>query len=136
MDRYLIIFIFAVGISVSSISSVAFPQDNSENNKQITTQEQAAEFAAKLANEKFQKDFGRSPFKPESYKAELIDSRWHWGKIDPVGINGCSAKVEFNEDGSDAKVKVALFTDKAYVNDAKPSISIEGITDHSKDGEK
>jgi len=110
--------------------------NNSENKNQIITQEQAAEFAAKLANEKFQKDFHQSPFKPESYKAELVDSRWHWGKMDPVGINGCSAKVEFNKDGSDAKVKVALYTDKAYINDNKPSISIEGVPDTSKDVDK
>jgi hypothetical protein len=136
MDRYLIAFILVIVISVSGACSKAFLQGrNPENKKQIITQEQAAELAAKLANEKFQKDFHQSPFNPESYKAELIDSRWHWGKMDLGGINGCSAVVEFNNDGSDPKVKVALYTDKAYINDTKPSISIEEIAVPSKDNE-
>lgn len=135
MDRYLITFIFVILIIVSGACSTAFLQGNNpENKNQIITQEQAAELAAKLANEKFQKDFHRSPFKPESYKAELVDSRWHWGKMDLGGINGCSAKVEFNKDGSDAKVKVALYTDKAF--DTKPLISIKGVPDTSEDIDK
>jgi hypothetical protein len=134
MNRYLIISIFVVVMSISGVCSVAFPQDNNlENKKQIINEEQAAELAAKLANEKFQKDFHRSPFRPESYKAELIDSRWRWGKIDPIGINGCSANVEFNEDGSDKKVKVSFFTDKAFINDNKPDIDIKVVPDTSTD---
>jgi hypothetical protein len=137
MDRYLIISIVVVAMSISGACSMAsLKGNNSENKKQIITQEHAAELAAKLANEKFQKDFHRSPFKPESYKAELIDSRWHWGIMDLGGINGCSAKVEFNKDGSEENVEVALYSDKAYLNDARPSIELKEITDPSKDVEK
>ncbi|MFX0199893.1 MAG: hypothetical protein ACFFCW_27535 [Candidatus Hodarchaeota archaeon] len=116
MNRYFKMILFIVAISLSGVFTATVLQaNNSENKKQIITQEQAAEFAAKLANEKCQKDFGKSPFTPELYKAELVDSRWHWGKIDPKGINGFSAKVEFNKDGSDENVRVAFSTDKADI---------------------
>ena len=112
MDRYLNIFIFIVVIIISVAFNAAVLQaNNSKNEKQIITQEQAAKHAAKLANEKCQKDFGHSPFTPESYKAELVVSKWHWGKIDPIGIYGYSAKVEFCKDGSDENVRVTFHTD-------------------------
>ncbi len=112
MDRYLKMFIFTLAIITSIVFNPAVLQaDNSDNEKQIITQEQAAKHAAKLANEKCQKVFGHSPFKPGSYKAELINSKWYWGIIEPVGINGYSAKVEFCKDGSDENVRVVFHTD-------------------------
>ena len=111
-------FVFIVTIILSiAFTSCAFQAYNSKNENQIITQEQAAKNAAKLANEKCQKDFGHSPFKPESYKAELIDSKWYWGKIDPIGIYGYSAKVEFCKDGSDKNVQVAFSTDILIKNE-------------------
>jgi hypothetical protein len=113
MDRYHKRDISIVVIVISIAFNLAVLQANNLNNgKQIITQEQAAEHAAKLANEKCQKDFGSSPFTSGSYKAELVDSRWHWGKIDPKGFNGYSAEVEFNKDGTDEDVKVAFHTDE------------------------
>lgn len=112
MDRYFKMFIFIVTIILSiAFNSSTLQANTSKNEKQIKTQEHAAKHAAKLANEKCQKDFGYSPFKPESYKAEFIDSKWHWGKFDPKGIHGYSAKVEFCEDGSDENVRVVFHTD-------------------------
>ena len=113
MGRYYKMVIFVVAISISSAFCPTILQaNNSETNRQITSQEQAAAHAAELANEKCQKEFGESPFTPGSYEAELVDSKWHWGKIEPKGINGYSAKVEFCKDGSDENVKVAFSTDK------------------------
>ena len=113
MKRYLKMFVFIVAIIISIAFNYAVLQPNdSKNEKQIITQEQAAKHAANLANEKCQKDFGHAPFKPESYKAELVDSKWHWGKIEPIGIHGYSAKVEFNKDGTNEDVKVAFHTDE------------------------
>jgi len=105
------IFIVVIIISIA-FNAAVLRANNSNNERQIITQEQAAEHAAKLANEKCQKDFGNSPFTPDSYKAELVDSRWHWGKIDPKGFNGYSARVEFNKDGTNENVKVAFHTDE------------------------
>ena len=119
MKRYLKMFVFIVAIIISIAFNYAVLQANdSKNEKQIITQEQAAKHAANLANEKCQKDFGHAPFKPESYKAELVDSKWRWGIIEPIGINGYSAKVEFCKDGSDEDVKVTFSTDK-IINEPK-----------------
>ena len=120
MNRYLKMFIFIVTIIISiAFNSAVLQANNSKNEKQIITQEHAAEHAVKLANEKCQKDFGMSPFKPESYKAELVGSKWRWGKIEPIGIHGYSAKVEFCKDGSDENVKVAFSTDAIINNEPK-----------------
>jgi hypothetical protein len=88
--------------------------DDAKDSIQINTPEKAAEFASKLANGKCQKSFGRSPFSPDSYSAQLIGSRWHWGKIEPFGIRGYSAEVEFNKDGSEPNVRIVLHTDKFF----------------------
>jgi hypothetical protein len=113
MNHYYRLIIFVVVISISGAFDATILQaNNSEIKEQITSQEQAAMHAAKLANEKCQKEFGESPFKPGSYEAELVDSKWHWGEIEPKGINGYSAKVEFNKDASDENVKVAYSTDR------------------------
>lgn len=81
----------------------------------IETVEKAAEFAARLANERCQHVFGASPFTPESYSATLEDSRWHWGKIEPPGINGFSAEIEFNTDSSERYVRVVYHTDQSII---------------------
>ena len=120
MDRNNKRFVFAAAFLIAVVfSSSVIRANNSENEKQITTKEQAAEHAAKLANEKCQKNFGMSPFKPESYKAEFVDSKWHWGKFDPMGIHGYSAKVEFRKDGSGENVKVTFSTDVIINNEPK-----------------
>ncbi|MFC1494340.1 hypothetical protein ACFL6W_03575 [Thermodesulfobacteriota bacterium] len=57
MDRYFKIFIFMVAIIVSTtFNATVLQASNSKDEKQIITQEQAAKHAAKLANEKCQKD--------------------------------------------------------------------------------
>jgi len=118
MKRSLIMIISAMTISLYIIlNAVTIEAGDPEAKGQIITQEQAAELAAKLPDEKFQATFGASPFKPESYQAKLVGSRWHWGKINPAGVKGCSAKVEFNKDGSEPDVKVAYHTDEVLPSD-------------------
>jgi hypothetical protein len=113
MDRYYEMAVFFTVMSICcAINANILQANDSEMSVQIISQEQAAAYAAKLANEKCQKEFGESPFKPGSYEAELVDSKWHWGEIEPKGINGYSAKVEFNKDASDENVKVAYSTDR------------------------
>ena len=112
MNRYLKIFIFVAAVIISAaFDPAALQADNSKDEKQIVTQEQAAKHAAKLANDKCRKEFGCSPFKPGSYKAELSGSKWRWGRIEPIGIHGYSARVEFCKDGSDEDVRVVFHTD-------------------------
>ncbi len=113
MKKYLVTFFFILTICfVNSLGTTSLhANEEAEKKEKSLTQEQAATLASKIANKKFQKDFNMSPFTPESYKAELIDNKWHWGKISPAGINGCSANVTFSRDGSDENVKVAYHTD-------------------------
>lgn len=112
MNRHILIFFLGVGICIFSfLNRSPLQAEDNGSHIQITTQEQAAEFASKLANEKCKKTFGKSPFVPDSYVAELLDSRWNWGRIEPPGIHGYSAEIGFNMDGSDPKVRVVLHTD-------------------------
>jgi hypothetical protein len=116
MNRYIIISAMTMGLYIL-FNAAILEAGEPEKKGQIITQEQAAELAAKLANEKYQTTFGVSPFKPDSYQAQLVGSRWQWGKINAaISISGCSAKVEFNKDGSEPDVKVAFHTDKAPVH--------------------
>lgn len=114
MKRYHLIFLFFITIGIVSLSGTAVlhADDKTEKKQNILTREQAAILASKFANEKFKKSFGISPFNPESYTAELVDNKWHWGKISPAGINGCSAVVTFDKYGSNKTVKVAFHSDE------------------------
>jgi hypothetical protein len=113
MKRYRMIFLFllVISIPVSLNTTILHGNDKTEIKQKILTQKQAAILASKIANEKFQEIFSISPFTPESYTAELVDNKWCWGKISPAAINGCSAMVTFNKDGSNEDVKVAYHTD-------------------------
>jgi len=109
MNRHFLILFFGVAICLFSfLSQSTLNAEDRDINTQITTQEQAAEFASKLANEKCKESFDKSPFTPDSYVAQLSDSRWSWGDIEPMGINGFSAEIGFNMDGSDQKARVAF----------------------------
>ena len=114
MKRYHLIFLFFMAISIGSLSSngVLYAKDKTGKKQNILTQEQAAILASKIANEKYKESFGISPFNPESYTAKLVDNIWHWGKISPAGINGCSAVVTFDKHGYNETVKVAFHSDE------------------------
>ena len=112
MNRHFFILFFCVAICLFSfLSQFTLHAEDRDINTQITTQEQAAEFASELANEKCKESFGKSPFAPDSYEAQLSGSRWSWGKIELPGIDGFSAEIGFNMDGSEQKVRVVLHND-------------------------
>ncbi len=69
------------------------------------------QISADLANQECEKIYGEQPFLPESYKATFSNGRWQWGYIDPLGVNGYSAKVSFKKNGTDKKVQVFLSID-------------------------
>lgn len=113
MNRFLVLF-FLTAICISGmLIPPALLADDVDEAVQVDTPEKAAALASKLANEKAQNAFGVSPFTPESYSPQRIGTRWHWGKIEPPGIRGYSAEVEFNMDGSDPKVRTVFHTDTA-----------------------
>ena len=103
---------FTIILLCCAIAASFLHADVKANGANIISPEEAAKLAAKLANDEFQKAYGHTPFGPESYTARFVESRWHWGEIDPAGIGGCSAEVEFNMDGSGKSVKVAFHTDQ------------------------
>jgi hypothetical protein len=138
MNRYLLFFFLVSAVCISGLITAPFllagdPEIiihvNTPEKAAFNTPEEAAKFASKLANEKAQKSFGISPFSPDSYSAQIIGSRWYWGKIEPPGIGGYSAQVEFNRDGSGQVVRAVLHTDTLYrnPNNSKRSIEMEVI---------
>ena len=65
MNRHFFIFVLLVAICIFSFQGCTTLQAKDKGtNTQITTQEQAAEFASKLANEKCKESFKKSPFSP------------------------------------------------------------------------
>lgn len=73
---------------------------------------QAAELAARLANEQCQRQFqGRRPFSAAQYSAKLEDGLYHWGELDVGGIGGFSAVVTFRQDGGEPHVEVYFSSD-------------------------
>ena len=112
MNRHFLILFSCVAICLFSfLSQSTLHAEDRDINTQIATQKQAAEFASELANAKCKELFGKSPFTPDSYVAQLSGSRWSWGKIELPGIHDFSAEIGFNIDGSEQKVRVVLHTD-------------------------
>ena len=99
----------------SQPGSIKQTSQDSESPKETRGSEldekQAAHLASGLANQKCQEDFGRRPFSPADYKASVKQHRWTWGALDPGGIQGYSARVAFDLDGSNPEVEVFLSTD-------------------------
>lgn len=67
-----------------------------------------SEHAAQLANDKCEQEFGLRPFQADTFKLSFAEDRdrYEWGRLDPVGVNGYSARVSFNREGRDALVSV------------------------------
>lgn len=83
-------------------------------NRAFLSQEEAAQLGAKHANEKYLKLFKNATytlFTPSDYTPVLVGSHWQWGQHNPTGINGYSAEVRFNKDGSEPDVEVLFHTD-------------------------
>jgi hypothetical protein len=83
------------------------------------SKEDAAEQAARIANDQCEKNFHKRPFKPEQYPVNLQDGTYHWGGLDVGGPGGYSALVTFRQDGSDPHVEVYFSDDRL----AAPSYS-------------
>ena len=72
---------------------------------------EAAELAAKLANDECDRLYERRPFAPSQYPVDLVDERFAWGRLDPGGEGGFSAEVSFDPNGGAPKVKCYWSTD-------------------------
>lgn len=75
------------------------------------TADEAAQLAARLANDQCEGQYHKRPFVAEQYAAMLQDSRYRWGGLDVGGRGGYSALVTFRRDGSEPYVEVYYSTD-------------------------
>ena len=76
---------------------------------------EAAQLAARLANEDCQKRYRRRPFTPDQYDVVLDGDHYRWGKMEVGGRNGFSALVTFRKDGTSPSVEVYFTTDMLTV---------------------
>jgi hypothetical protein len=75
---------------------------------QALSESDAAQLAAKLANEECEHRFKRRPFRADQYVAVLKDGEYRWGRLDVGAPAGYSAVVTFKADGSKPSVEVYL----------------------------
>ena len=75
------------------------------------TPTEAAQLAAKLANEECDRRYRRQPFTPDQHRAQLTDTGYRWGGLDEGARGGLSALVTFAPDGSKPHVEVYFSTD-------------------------
>jgi hypothetical protein len=68
--------------------------------------------AVALANAECKAKFATEPFDITSYPIGFIDGRWQWGRLDPAGYDGFSARVSFDTEGQNRRVEVFLSTDE------------------------
>jgi hypothetical protein len=68
----------------------------------------ASGLAARLANDRCQKDFGKRPFREDDFEALLDQERWHWGTLDGGKVDGFEVQVSFDRSGGGKQVMVAI----------------------------
>ena len=68
----------------------------------------AGTLAARLANERCEKNFGKRPFAPDDFEALLDQGRWHWGTADGGKVDGYEVEVTFDQAGGKRKVAVTV----------------------------
>jgi hypothetical protein len=72
---------------------------------------EAAQLAAKLANDQCERQYHKRPFAAEQHSVVLEDGIYRWGGLDVGGPGGLSALVTFRRDGSEPHVEVYFSTD-------------------------
>jgi Sec-independent protein translocase protein TatA len=90
-------------------------QQSVSSARRIWSATDAAELAARLANEQCKHQFGRHPFSPGQHSAILEHGLYHWGKLDVGGVGGFSAVVTFRTDGAKPHVEVYFSSDTMVV---------------------
>ena len=72
---------------------------------------EAAQLAARLANDECERLYQKRPFAADQKPAVLKGDEYRWGGLDVGGPGGFSALVAFGTDGSHPKVEVYFSTD-------------------------
>ena len=81
--------------------------------------------SAKLANDKCEAFFGGRPFVWSQNHIERITRGWVWGNMDVLGVQGHSASVRMEGDGSQADVKVYFSSDSRFITSFPPERRFE-----------
>jgi hypothetical protein len=77
--------------------------------------DEAADLAAKLANDECERRYERRPFAPSEYPIAFVGDQFRWGRLDPGGEGGFSAEVSFGPTGRDHEVKCYWSTDQGFI---------------------
>jgi hypothetical protein len=95
-------------MGVFLIPAILFMLSACAGNRTPLTPVSAGNLAARLANERCEKTFGKRPFAPEDFEALLDQGRWHWGTADGGKLDGYEVEVSFNPSGGRRKVAVTI----------------------------
>jgi hypothetical protein len=101
------------------VCGCALMGEHDENQIRKLRKRQAAELAAKLANDECERLYNQRPFESEDHIPKFYDGCWRWGRLDPVGYYGLSSEVHFDADGSNPEVTVYFSSDRLEINESQ-----------------
>jgi len=104
-----------VQMSCSNSTEVRGAANRALASAKVLSLSDAAQLAAKLANDKCESQFHERPFEAGQHVPVIRDGQYHWGDLDVGAPKGLSASVTFELDGSKASVEVYLSTDTRVV---------------------
>ena len=82
-----------------------------ETTQRVLSSNDAAQLAAKLANDKCENLYRRRPFRGNQYLPKLEKDEYHWGHLNVAGEGGFSALVTFRGSGENPRVEIYFSTD-------------------------
>jgi hypothetical protein len=85
----------------------------SQTVRHVLSPTEAAQLAAKLANDECERLYRKRPFTANQHLAVLQGDQYRWGGLNEGGRGGLSALVVFRSDGSHPKAEVYFSTDFA-----------------------
>ena len=68
----------------------------------------AGTLAARLANDRCLKAYGKTPFAPDDFEAAMDNGRWHWGTPDGGKVDGFEVEVSFDPRGGARRIDVRI----------------------------
>ncbi len=81
-------------------------EESLEESVPIAGPADAAELAARFANDECQHQYGIRPFSASDWPIELARGRWTWGRINAFAPQGYSAVVSFERNGTLPLVRI------------------------------
>jgi hypothetical protein len=102
---------FVVAAASCSRSAVAVT-DRKQPGVPVLSKADAAQLAARLANDECERRFKRRPFAATQHSPVLKNGEYRWGGLDEGAPGGYSALVTFGRNGSHPKVEAYYSTDQ------------------------